>query len=557
MAIRVTPQALRERLRSAAELALLDIREPGEFKAGHLLLATNAPLSRLELIAARLLPRARVPIVVMGDDDDDPRPDRAVQVLAALGYREIQVLSGDLAEWARQGFVVFTGFNVPSKAFGEWLEIARHTPAVDAGELERLVKAGSVEVIDCRPADEHARGAVPGARNLAGVELVRHFAARGRPDERPVVVHCAGRTRGIVAAQSLIDFGWQGAVRVLENGLIGWQLAGFELAPPSGHSAADPPSTTTTTAALADHAAAVPTAATRQRALDHARQWASPCSTWPRSPAFRRKRMIARSSASTYAPRRNMQPPPPPGFRHVPGGQLVQQLDDEVGVRGARIVLLDPALVRAASAAAYLQEMGGHELYILDRVPEDSTGGELSNTAASAPSHSATGSVVRTVTSDAAMEMIQRGARVVDLGNSRRYRQAHLPGAEFAVRAVLHRYADRLAGSGTLLLSCDDGRLSHLAAPEFEARLGGTVAVLEGGVAAWRNAGMPLESDARLLTETVDVATTPYDYTDDIAARMQAYIDCELTLVQDVERDDVVRFGVGRATTASFNSAAR
>ena len=47
-----------------------------------------------------------------------------------------------------------------------------------------------------------------------------------------------------------------------------------------------------------------------------------------------------------------------PGFRHAPGGQLVQETDLHAPVRGARLVLSDDDGIRAPLAAAWLAQMG-------------------------------------------------------------------------------------------------------------------------------------------------------------------------------------------------------
>ena len=41
-----------------------------------------------------------------------------------------------------------------------------------------------------------------------------------------VVVNCAGRTRSIIGAQSLVNAGIPNPVMALRNGTIGWTLAG-------------------------------------------------------------------------------------------------------------------------------------------------------------------------------------------------------------------------------------------------------------------------------------------------------------------------------------------
>jgi hypothetical protein len=54
-----------------------------------------------------------------------------------------------------------------------------------------------------------------------------------------------------------------------------------------------------------------------------------------------------------------------PGFRHYPGGQLVQEIDMAAPVRGARILLTDNMDVRADMTASWLAQMGW-ETYVLD-----------------------------------------------------------------------------------------------------------------------------------------------------------------------------------------------
>lgn len=61
---RIRPDALRRMLDDRGEIALLDVREEGVFAEGHILLASNAPLSHLEMHVPALLPRQSVRIVV-------------------------------------------------------------------------------------------------------------------------------------------------------------------------------------------------------------------------------------------------------------------------------------------------------------------------------------------------------------------------------------------------------------------------------------------------------------------------------------------------------------
>jgi rhodanese-related sulfurtransferase len=158
---------------------------------------------------------------------------RAAQVLGQAGYSDLHVLEGGIAAWSAAGFELFSGVNVPSKAFGEHIEHACGTPSVSAEELDGLMRSGTdMVVVDSRPFDEFQRVSIPGATNVPGAELVLRIHDIAPSPETLVVVNCAGRTRSIIGAQSLINAGLPNRVVALRNGTMGWTLAG--LMPDSG-----------------------------------------------------------------------------------------------------------------------------------------------------------------------------------------------------------------------------------------------------------------------------------------------------------------------------------
>src|SRR4051794_26320236 len=131
---RIEADALRAALRGDAEIALLDVREEGVFSARHILTASNAPLSRLELLVPSLVPRRSTPIVLC--DDDERLAARAAAVLVDHGYGSLAILHGGVAAWAAAGHPLFSGVYVPSKAFGEFVEHAYGTPHIEGPELK-------------------------------------------------------------------------------------------------------------------------------------------------------------------------------------------------------------------------------------------------------------------------------------------------------------------------------------------------------------------------------------------------------------------------------------
>ena len=210
------------------EVALLDAREEGPYSLAHPLFAVSIPFSRVELLAYDLLPRRDVPITVYDDGEGYAEP--AARRLQALGYSDVTLLEGGLAGWIAAGFEVYRDVNVPSKAFGEWVEHHRHTPSLPATEVKALIDAKvDLVILDARRFEEYRTMSIPGGISVPGAELVKRIHDIAPDPETLVVVNCAGRTRSIIGTQSLVNAGIPNRVAALRNGTIGWTLAGLAL----------------------------------------------------------------------------------------------------------------------------------------------------------------------------------------------------------------------------------------------------------------------------------------------------------------------------------------
>jgi molybdopterin/thiamine biosynthesis adenylyltransferase/rhodanese-related sulfurtransferase len=81
-------------------------------------------------------------------------------------------------------------------------------------------------IIDCREADEHAQGAIPGAvwipRGFLEQRIERHVPER----DAEIVVYCASGNRSLFAVRSLSEMGYTNA-RSLAGGFKGWKNAGL------------------------------------------------------------------------------------------------------------------------------------------------------------------------------------------------------------------------------------------------------------------------------------------------------------------------------------------
>ena len=523
----VSAAELKAMLNDGGELALLDMREEGVFAQSHLLFAAPCPLSRLEERIARLVPRRTTRIVLC--DDNDGLAHRAATKLMHFGYRNLSMLDGGIGAWKAAGYELFSGVHVPSKAFGEAVEHEAGTPHLSAGELKVLIDRGEdLVILDSRPMNEYQRMNIPGGIDCPGAELVHRFFETVKSPETLVVVNCAGRTRSIIGAQSLINAGVPNRVVALKDGTMGWKLAGYDLETGQTRHA---PAPRAEARAKAQEAAKRVAARAGVTVIDDA--------TLARfkAEADRSLYLLDVRSPEEYAAGHM------PGTRSAPGGQLVQSTDQYVGTRNARLVLVDDDGVRARMTASWLLQLGWPEVYVLEAMRDGAareTGPEpaeiLGLNAAKA----------ETITAADLKKALDRGeVVVVDLDTSLRYRDGHIPGAWWAVRARLAAALAKLPGGKPIVITSPDGALARLAAGDAASFAPVPVKALTGGTRAWRDARLPLEEGTtHMADETNDVWYKPYDHGTGVEGAMRAYLTWEVGLVSQIERDGDARFKV-------------
>ena len=115
------------------EIALLDLRHEAAFATGHPLFAANMAADRIALEAETRLPRKDVPVIVY--DAGEGLVASSADRLAALGYTNVRQLGGGLQAWREAGYELFQDVNSYAKAFGELVELRRHTPSLAAEEV--------------------------------------------------------------------------------------------------------------------------------------------------------------------------------------------------------------------------------------------------------------------------------------------------------------------------------------------------------------------------------------------------------------------------------------
>ncbi len=350
----LSPAVVMQRLRQpdGGEWAFLDVREAGEAAEGHPFGSVNLPYSRLERDIAQMVPRPATPIVLI--DGGDGVAGRAARALQRVGWRDVTVTRGGIPAWEAAGLPLFKGVHTWSKAFGEWVQHHFAPPEISPSDLARAMAEPNPPVlVDGRPLNEHQLFTLPDALSCPNAELPLRLPAMVG-EGREVVIHCAGRTRSIIGAQTVRDFGLPVRVAALRDGTQGWELAGYHR---SGK--ADRPAAPTPAADLLDLAKARARAVMEQHSLPEVS--AQVVDDW----------LNGDGTVYRLDPRPVDEGTPPAGFRRAPGTTLIQQTDQFVAVKAARVVLWDPLLVRAVFAALWLRRMGIEAFVQTDAPPRD------------------------------------------------------------------------------------------------------------------------------------------------------------------------------------------
>ncbi|WP_068269364.1 rhodanese-like domain-containing protein [Aldersonia kunmingensis] len=491
---------------SDRELAVLDVRTPLERSKTHIAVSASLPFHDLEQRIATVVPHVHTSVVLAGRPDVD---GAAAEVLKSLGYRDVRVLEDGIEGWAQAGGRLYTGTNVRSKTLGEWIEHKFHTPTVDSATVADWIEQGEdVVILDSRPTAEFAHHHIPGGHNTGGgAEIAYRAAGVIATADTKVVINCAGRTRGIVGAQSLINTGITNQIFSLYNGTPAWEQSGRPLAFGLQNDLRAPTSISTELAEWV------------RTTFDRAQvQILDPAAVQNR---------LTDTSTTTYV--FDVRTPEEFAAGHfdvsvsAPGGQLVQQVDNFVAVRGAHIVLVDNGdFVRAASTVQWLRYLHTGPVTVVAYEP---------NSALTRPHRALEVPDARYV-SWAQFELWRAGdteLRVIDLRSSADYAAGHIPGSVHARREHLVQEAEKAPNAILVLV----GNASYK--PEFVASaVPAEVAVLDGGIDA--AADVLTDEDPHYAGAIAD-RTGPPPFGPERDRWYAAYFEWELALLENTDGD--------------------
>ena len=480
----INADALRRLRESGAPHVLLDVRERGEFSLGQIPDATPLPRGLIELRLPLVVPDPGLPLVLYCDDGR--RSTLAAATCEQMGYGDVAVLADGLNGWQLAGGAVIEGWGVGGKAYGERVAVSGAVEQITAEELAaRRARGEPLTVVDVRTAEEYLRGHVPDAYHVPGGQLPREVPALVADPDAPVVVSCAGRTRGILGARLLREAGLRN-VWALLNGAMGWKLAGYELEEGPGRGRP----------AVSDDVRA-PWMEEATRRLVEAEG-------------------IRFITAGDYYTLRLMGTPHysvdvrlPEEYRagHVtgaislPAGQLALHYENWLAVRTLPLVLMAYDAMRPVWAAALCQRLGFTDVRVLEedgmllycmraRVMETGDGMSVAFGLAEARDQ-----VPAIAPRELAQALERRTLTLLDVRGSGEFGTGHIPGARWLARGKLELQIERMVPDRAtpIVTVCDTEVRSTLAAAALRGLGYGDARVLAEGVPGWQRAGLPVE----------------------------------------------------------------
>ncbi|MBV7483405.1 rhodanese-like domain-containing protein [Bordetella sp. BOR01] len=524
----VDARELKAWIHDEAELALLDVREHGQFGENHLFFAVPLPYSELELHIARLVPRVGTRTVIYGDADTGPAVQAAAHALEGLGYSQVHVLRGGIQAWRDAGYATFAGVNLPSKTFGEIAEHVYHTPSVSARKLHDMLNdaAEDIVVLDGRPVAEYRKMNIPGAICCPNGELALRIGELVPDPRTKVIINCAGRTRSIIGAQTLINLGIPNEVYALENGTQGWYLADLPLEHQSSR-------------VYPEQVAAQGLDSLRQRSRRLREKFAVPIVDAAQLRAWLDDEACNVFLCDVRTEEEYCQDGLPAQVQHTPGGQLIQATDQYIGVRKARIVLCDTDGIRAPVVASWLKQLGWN-VSLLENPRQL---GDLPARPVDAPvlSHTqylAAGQLTAFVAA-------HPDAAILDARPSAQFRKGSLQGARWTIRPTLmQQLANRPVGP--VLLLGDSREKLALLAGDLEQAGYRDIHLCVVDDAALQASALPMAAAPALPDEAcIDYLFFVHDRHDGNKAAARKYLEWETNLVAQIDEQERKTFSVG------------
>jgi rhodanese-related sulfurtransferase len=464
--------------------ALIDVREYAEYKQEHILGATPLPRRLLEFRMRQVVPSKVTHVALC--DDDGRRARLASQTLVRMGYSRVDVLEGGLKNWVEHGYPIEFELNTSPKIFGEKVFVDMKIPEITPERLhEMMEKSEEPLVIDVRPPEEHKASCIPGAVGLPGGDLLLRIADMMDDPEQMLVLHCAGRTRSIISTATLRRMGYPNAY-ALRNGTMGWILAGFELERGSKAHLENP---------SAKALQASEEFKSKLDREDHVQYM---------DPNELRSVLSVRETENVYLidvrTREEFVEGHVAGFQWRPAVQAIQQVDEIIAVNDSRIIITCDVGVRSTMVASWYGRMGFRNVQVL-------RGGVRGWRAKGFTIEGGPDNPIPFGITEARKEVTMlppkkfqdfianEKALIIYVDTSDKYADCHIPESLWILRSWLEIQISDMVQSKTdaIGITCADGGNAPLAGATLNELGFQRVAALQGGISAWKEAGLPLE----------------------------------------------------------------
>lgn len=211
--------------RNMTSSTVIDVRYPTDYQRGHIKDAVSLPFYDLKKIS---YVKDQAIVVYCSGIGCSLSHDAAI-TLQEMGYTNVKVLTGGIAEWSMKGYPMVVDPNAPSTIktpyyFPAWA--AFQTTEVAPKDLwGKEQNGGTFYLIDARPAKEYAAGHLPGAHNVAAEDLAGKISTLTKTNEYVVYDRRPDRSRTM--AQKMQDAGL--AAHVLAGGVSVWAAQGLPM----------------------------------------------------------------------------------------------------------------------------------------------------------------------------------------------------------------------------------------------------------------------------------------------------------------------------------------
>ena len=201
---------------------LIDVRSESEYQSGHLPGSLNIPGGQAVQRADDFIAVRNAKIIFISNQS--ARAVMAAYWYRQMGFRDVQVVSGGLAAWRREGGSVTTGAE-NHEPFG--LEEAKKSVRLlTPSDASTLLKRSSVVILDVGSSLNYEAAHLPGAKWMSRGWLELKLPDYVSDRTQAILSSCPDGAHSIFAGRGLVKCDYSN-VHVLDGGVRAWIAAGF------------------------------------------------------------------------------------------------------------------------------------------------------------------------------------------------------------------------------------------------------------------------------------------------------------------------------------------